>query len=120
MRDKTLKIRVSPEELCAIGKRQPESLPLAAWLRSLAIGEPLQPKRRRRAPFPVVEPELLRQLAGLGNNLNQVARAINQANRAGGLVNVVAVLSTLISMDRELVEIRVAHTFSSPKREGKK
>ncbi|WP_419789799.1 plasmid mobilization relaxosome protein MobC, partial [Shewanella xiamenensis] len=32
---------------------------------------------KRAPPAPSVAPELLRQLAGMGNNLNQIARVVN-------------------------------------------
>lgn len=58
----------------------------------------------RRAP-PPVEPALLRELARLGNNLNQLARAANRA----GPVPAAALLVRLIEIDRELGALRRAH-----------
>lgn len=67
---------------------------------------PRQPSRAclRRAP-PPVEPALLRELARIGNNLNQLARAANRA----GPVPAAALLVRLIEIDRELAALRRAH-----------
>lgn len=60
---------------------------------------------RRRREAPRVAPELLRELARIGNNLNQLAHA---ANRRQPLESV-ALLVRLIEIDRELAAIRAAH-----------
>ncbi len=49
---------------------------LAEWLRQLGLGEHTSRKRR----VPDVAPELLRQVSGIGNNLNQIARRLNQTD----------------------------------------
>ncbi len=50
--------------------------PLAAWMRQTCPDE----KPARSGKLPSISPALLRQLAGMGNNLNQIARRVN----AGG------------------------------------
>lgn len=49
-----------------------------------------------------VDPALIRELAKLGNNLNQIAR---WANRYKAGANVTAVISELINIDREIARI---------------
>ncbi|MDO5758270.1 MAG: MobC family plasmid mobilization relaxosome protein [Rhodobacterales bacterium] len=61
--------------------------------------------RRRHQPRPV-DPELLRELARIGNNLNQLARWANREKRGA---DAVAVVARLIELDRELAQIRKAH-----------
>ena len=61
--------------------------------------------RKRREP-PKVAPELLRELARIGNNLNQIAHA---ANRHHQPLASTALLIRLIEIDRELAAIRSAH-----------
>ena len=46
---------------------------LAAWMRQVCLDE--RPARIGR--LPTLSPALLRQLAGMGNNLNQIARWVN-------------------------------------------
>ena len=59
--------------------------------------------RTRREP-PLVAPELLRELARIGNNLNQLARAANRQEP----VTATALLARLIAIERELRAIRAA------------
>lgn len=60
--------------------------------------------RKRRDP-PKVDPDLLRELARIGNNLNQLARAANRRQP----VPAAALLLQLIEIDRELAAVRAAH-----------
>lgn len=60
--------------------------------------------RSRREPPPVA-PDLLRELARIGNNLNQLARAANRHEP----VTATALLARLIEIDRELARLRAAH-----------
>ncbi|WP_412097962.1 MobC family plasmid mobilization relaxosome protein [Leclercia adecarboxylata] len=46
---------------------------LAAWMRQICLDE----KPARSGKLPSISPALLRQLAGMGNNLNQIARRVN-------------------------------------------
>ena len=47
---------------------------LAAWMRQTCLDE----KPTRAGRLPSISPALLRQLAGMGNNLNQIARYLNE------------------------------------------
>ena len=73
---------------------------LAAWMRQTCLDE----KPTRAGRLPSISPALLRQLAGMGNNLNQIARRLNQtdsltpAERASLLV-------VLTSLDRQLGDL---------------
>ena len=60
--------------------------------------------RSRREPPPVAS-DLLRELARIGNNLNQLARAANRREP----VTATALLARLIEIDRELAVLRAAH-----------
>jgi len=80
-RNSHIKVRVSEGE-----KREWLTLADAAGLSvsdliRAAMQQPIirapMPKRNRR-PAPAADPQLLRNLANAGNNLNQLARAINQ------------------------------------------
>ena len=97
-----IKIRTNPEE-----KRQWQSLAknrgvsLSELVRSLLSGQRL----RKRRVAPSVDPVLLRDLARIGNNLNQLAHAANRYQP----VPATALLVRLIEIDRELSAIRQAH-----------
>ena len=52
---------------------------LAAWMRQTCLDE----KPARAGKLPSLSPALLRQLAGMGNNLNQIARQVNGGGGSG-------------------------------------
>jgi len=58
------------------------------------------PPRRRR--HPKADPELIRQLARIGNNLNQIARWANTYKRFADAVQVIEVLLAIEKAIREL------------------
>lgn len=101
-----IKIRTNPEEKRrwqAIAENKGVSL--SELMRNLLNGQRL----RKRRPVPMVDPVLLRALARIGNNLNQIAHAANHRHP----VPATALLVRLIEIDRELSEIRHAHERST-------
>lgn len=79
-REKIIKVRVSAEELETLKWRCPKHR-LAEWMREACLNPDTDWVRKTKQPDPV-DPKLLRQLAGIGNNLNQIARQVN-AKRKG-------------------------------------
>jgi hypothetical protein len=73
---------------------------LAEWLRQLGLGEHTSRKRR----VPDVAPELLRQVSGIGNNLNQIARRLNQTDSLTPSERA-SLLVVLTSLDRQLGDL---------------
>jgi len=55
-------------------------LPLSQLIQKLLDGQDL-PKRVRPRKVPTADPELVRQIAAIGNNLNQIARRINRGDK---------------------------------------
>lgn len=97
-----LKLRATDEDRVRWqGIAENKGVSLSELMRSSLDGLRL---RKRREP-PTVAPELLRELARIGNNLNQLAHA---ANRRRPLEST-ALLIRLIEIDRELAAIRAAH-----------
>ena len=72
-RQKEIKIRLTDEEHKNLLDRC-NTASLASWMRETCLSE----KRTKQSKVVEVDPQLLRQLAGIGNNLNQIARIINQ------------------------------------------
>lgn len=78
-----LHVRLSDEEHAALKARVPEGMYESEWVRSLVLGQPIQPGRRRPPP-PPVDPALLREVGRIGQNLNQVTRLLNAGFRQAG------------------------------------
>ena len=102
-RTKEIKIRMTETEHQRLLERCERSH-LAEWLRQLGLGEQISRKR----PVPEVAPELLRQVSGMGNNLNQIARRLNQSDSLTPSERV-SLLSILNSLDRQLGELLEQH-----------
>jgi len=102
-RTKEIKIRLTETEHQRLLERC-DRTHLAEWLRQLGLGEHTSRKRR----LPEVSPELLRQVSGMGNNLNQIARRLNQSDSLTPSERVL-LLSILNSLDRQLSELLEQH-----------
>ncbi|WP_198404476.1 MobC family plasmid mobilization relaxosome protein [Serratia sp. BW106] len=76
--------------------------PLAAWMRQTCLGE----KPARAGKLPSLSPVLLRQLAGMGNNLNQIARKVNAGHGSGH--DRVQAVAALMAIDAGLERLRHA------------
>lgn len=97
MRNKVVKLRVTDDEFAQL-KERCDRPRLAEWLRDLGLGQ------RKRRTIPVADPALLRQLAAIGNNLNQVARWTHSRDP----IDAVAVSAALMAIARELEVLRYA------------
>ncbi|HEA3721102.1 TPA: plasmid mobilization relaxosome protein MobC [Yersinia enterocolitica] len=102
-RTREIKIRLTDSEHQRLIDRC-DRTHLAEWLRQLGLGEHTSRKRR----LPDVDPELMRQVSGIGNNLNQVARRLNQLNCLNP-TDRVSLLAVLNSLDRQLGELLEQH-----------
>ena len=102
MRSKSIKIRVSEQEKSALLSRA-GSMTLADFMRETALGRELVPQRKFREP-PPADPALLRELARIGNNLNQLARASNAGTPA------VDLLVQLQAIEAELKQLKRLHS----------
>ena len=68
--------------------------------RSIVVTERKVQKVRRE--YTSVDPDLLRQIAIIGNNLNQIARTLNKAKLTGTPVDLIQNLSVLTAIEQEL------------------
>ncbi|MCP5853703.1 MobC family plasmid mobilization relaxosome protein [Klebsiella pneumoniae] len=98
-RTKEIKIRLTETEHQRLLDRC-DRTHLAEWLRQLGLGEHTSRKRR----VPDVAPELLRQVSGIGNNLNQIARRLNQTDSLTPSERA-SLLVVLTSLDRQLGDL---------------
>ena len=104
-REKIIKVRVSAQEHEQLKHICPK-VQLAEWMREHCLNPTVDWVSATKGPSPV-DPELLRQLAGVGNNMNQIARKVNTGE--WGPVDRVAVIAALSSIERELAELRALH-----------
>ncbi|MDX7645622.1 plasmid mobilization relaxosome protein MobC [Aeromonas caviae] len=87
----TASLRLDPATLAKWRKgASDEGQTLSDWLRSKVDADQqthIAParSRRERDPRHLADPALMRQLAALGSNLNQIARAVNECRLVGSL-----------------------------------
>ena len=105
-REKIIKIRVSPEELETL-KFNSTKVQLAEWMRETCLNPGQVDLVRDLVQPEPVDPALLRALAGIGNNMNQIARRINTGEWDS--LDVVKIIAALGAIERELSELRALH-----------
>lgn len=100
-----LTMKVSPEEKAEwqnLAKRYGVTLSELIRSRLAETPKPPEPRTVRHRPPPKVDPELIRQIVRIGNNLNQIATRCNMGQRF-------EVLAYLAAIERELEEIKNAY-----------
>lgn len=101
-RTKSIKIRLTEKEHENLLSRC-GNIPLAEWLRNIGLGQDVQHIPKRKKTYPSVDPLLTRQLAGLGNNLNQIARVVNQKKHS---IDKIWLLTALTGLRESLEKIK--------------
>ena len=99
-RTKSIRIRVTDEEHEQLRRRKQQPR-LAAWMREHCLAADVAAAHR----VPRIDPSLLRQLAGIGNNINQIARRVNSSDWT--TLDQVKVLTHLAAMERELARLKI-------------
>ena len=102
-RTKELKIRLTEQEHQDLLQRKKGEL--AVWIRNTCLEQEIsQPKTVKTA-----DPELLRQLAKIGGNLNQIAKATNTEQARGDIINLLRVTAELATIREQLDELLEHH-----------
>ena len=99
-RTRSIRIRLTDEEHEQLRRRKQQPR-LAAWIREHCLAADVAPVHR----VPRIDPSLQRQLAGIGNNINQIARRINSSDWA--TLDQVRVLTHLVAIERELARLKI-------------
>ncbi len=81
-------------------------MPVAKFIRETALGNSIV----RRITPPRVDPKLIRQIAFIGNNLNQLTKLSHQKNNDNELDNL-ALLSELALIRHALDELKNEYTY---------
>lgn len=74
------------------------------WFRSFGLN-PKSPHTKPRYREAKQDPKLVRQVALIGNNINQLARQVNTIKKEGGTLNLVAVQARLAEANELLSEL---------------
>jgi hypothetical protein len=102
-RTKEIKIRLTEQEHQDLLQRKKGEL--AVWIRNTCLEQEIsQPKTVKTA-----DPELLRQLAKIGGNLNQIAKATNTEQARGDIINLLRVTAELATIREQLDELLEHH-----------
>lgn len=64
--------------------------------------KPAPQKRQRIGKASAADPKLMMQLAGIGNNMNQIARAVNSAALQGQSVDSTSILISLMNIEQQI------------------
>ena len=107
-RDQLFTMKATAEELStwkAIAKSYDTTL--SQLVRDLLSGTKPNPNHRpiRHRPPPKIDPEAMRKLSGISNNMNQIARRCNQGKR----VNILAALQVIEDEIEELIDALQSH-----------
>lgn len=118
VRERIFKVRLSEAEYQLIDSNNPYGS-IAKLLRQSALdevvkihnskaeeSEKLKPLKVVKTPYTQTEKTLLLELARIGNNVNQIAKAINTDIAGTGTFDKVKLLHLLIAIDQQLREIR--------------
>ena len=97
IRDRHIQIRLTDTEFNDIKTRAGE-LGTSTFLRQLALGQKIeQPKAKAKKVIHAADPELVRHVAWIGNNINQIAKHLNQGSKVGN-----ETLMTLVKIQADL------------------
>jgi Bacterial mobilisation protein (MobC) len=105
LKDKTIRVCVTPSEYESIQKRS-GLLSMSEYLLRLGLGQPI-PQRRSPRPVPQINRLSYLELGNISNNLNQIARACHHALQLGQGCDV-DLDSFLPSLLAEIKAIRLA------------
>lgn len=100
VRNKIIKIRVSEEELKQLENKKAKNH-LAQWMREFC----LNPNKCTPQPTRETDPELIRQFAAIGNNLNQIARKANE----GSFSSPIGVIQELRLIKEAMIRVGEIH-----------
>jgi hypothetical protein len=111
-RDKELKIRLTSEELESVRAIAAASgMHMADFVRRrlLDAGAKVQMTDSRpsiqRGTVSTADPALVRQVASIGSNLNQIARTVNRQALQSQTIQVVEMLAILLAIERQVSEL---------------
>lgn len=103
LRDNVIKVRVTDAELALLRERMVGG-ELARWMRETCLSVESDVVH---VDVPPVDANLLRQLAAIGNNVNQIARQVN--SQTINPADAIQILTSLRGITNALHQLRDAH-----------
>lgn len=97
VKNKTIQARVSEFEKSEILKRLPNGINLSEFIISTLLEQPI-----RKVKVPVADPELIRLVSKMSNNLNQATKALHQKEL--DTIEYVSLISILVEQLHNLIE----------------
>jgi hypothetical protein len=109
IRTKSIKIKVTENEFSELNDLKEKSgySALAVYLRETGLNQKVSPKK----DYAKIDPELLFQLSGMGNNINQIARQVNSSELKAR--DAMQIIATLASIDTQLSNVRAAWSVNN-------
>ena len=118
IRERTFKVRLSESEYQLLDTNNPYGS-IAKLLRQAAVekatkiynskaedGQKIKPTKVVESTYSKTERALILELGRIGNNVNQIAKAVNTDLAGTGAFDKVKLLHLLISIDKQLRELR--------------
>ncbi len=118
IRERTFKVRLSESEYQLLDTNNPYGS-IAKLLRQAAVEkatkiynskaedhQKIKPNKGVESPYTKTERALILELGRIGNNVNQIAKAVNTDIASTGAFDKVKLLHLLISIDQQLRELR--------------
>lgn len=103
-RKRYIQIRVTDDELKEI-KERAGNVSTSTFLRQLALGQPIaQPPTPSREVVHKCDPDLIRQVNLIGNNINQIAKQLNSGDQLSNSV-LIALLNLQTSLDETVQRV---------------
>ena len=103
VRQKIIRVRVNEIEWNQLQENSGASK-VSPFLRDLGLRN-----ATRKDSAPKADPELIRQLVRIGNNVNQLTKTANEYRKRGEYIEAVEMLGRLKSIESELEAIRQAN-----------
>lgn len=107
LRDKKVQIRMNADEKALILERA-QGADISTFLRDLGLGhEPKVPDEKPKVIIHSADPDLVRHVAKIGNNINQIAKNLNLTNELD-LAVFTEIQTIMLELKNEIERIRNA------------
>lgn len=113
-RENRINLRLNDDEYEMLIKKS-NGMSLAKFLREWVLSGEMPVKKERKTELPKIDPELMRKITSMTNNLNQLTRYAHMEKNEGNPIDILALAFNIESMQRELRELREFYTIGDIK-----